>query len=233
MEDASGDWSVGGERPPHSSSGMGGRKFSIQLGGVDATVAPRISRGIGGIGVDIGIVFISGGTSYGLIPTLDKGGAIYIVGGFEAAYNGRILNLMSGLSGSGFSREVMISTYDADTNGINSWNISLGTGFAVDGISGTAGLISGNSLLGPGGDVNIAIGPGKGYGGGNFYLTAGSTYGDSISGDAMEIFSGMSSLSNLGGIRIGSPDSGTIDLSDSVQIQTGGCVYWFIWGTVF
>ena len=33
--------------------------------------------------------------------------------------------------------------------------------------------------------------------------------------------SGLSSLSNSGDIRIGSPNSGTVGLSGSVQIQTG------------
>ena len=49
-------------------------------------------------------------------------------------------------------------------------------------------------------------------------LTSGSTYGESVSGGAMEILSGLSSLSNSGDIRIGSPNSGTFGLSGSVQI---------------
>ena len=109
--------------PPRSSSGIGGRKYPIQLGDVDAAVAPRISRGIGGIGVDLGIVFIPGGTAYDLSPALDKEGDIQIVGGSAAAYNGGTLNLMSRLSGAGSSGEALIATYDVDINGLNSWNI--------------------------------------------------------------------------------------------------------------
>ena len=137
---------------------MGSRKYSIQLGGIYTATAPIFSRDIGGIGIDISIVFIFRGTSHGLRPTLEKGGAIHILGGSAAASNGRKLNLMSGMSGAGYSGEVLIPTSDDDINGLNSSNIYLGTGFDVDRIYVTIKLISGNYLLGPGSYVNIAVG---------------------------------------------------------------------------
>ena len=80
-------------------------------------------------------MFISGGNSQGLSPTLDKGGSVHIVGGYTAESNGGTMQFMSGMSGAGSSGEVLIVTSDDGINGINSGNISLGNGFSVDRIS--------------------------------------------------------------------------------------------------
>ena len=91
-------------------------------------------------------MFIYGGTSHYLNPTLDKGGAVHIVGVSATVYNVGILNLVSGLIGAGSYREFLIAASDADINELNSWNISFGTGCAVYGISGIVRLKSGNYL---------------------------------------------------------------------------------------
>ncbi len=196
-----------------SAKGSKGGHVSI-MGGVGTNTDKSAPIG-GGNG---GSVFVGGGGSNGMHPTLNAGGNVEVTAGSAAAGRGGSVVLQSGSSSLGSSGKVFISSADAGVAGM-SGEVVLSTGHSTKGSSGSFFVGTGDALQGPAGNVDIVVGDGNSGHGGHLSLVAGDTSAEGKAGGNITIQAGGGS--NIGTSRRSGGSGGGITIEAGIASGLG------------